>query len=125
MPSQLGQNYIFIVSLIGIMSLSVTSLIFFCQISIGLTSSLVVMPINMIIVQIFRKARPLAQDAPDPLMHWLKKMFRGLKRRVTPSSGKQRLEEFSEFNDEEKQHDKAVSEEVKTTLKSELEFERG
>eukprot|EP00057_Strongylocentrotus_purpuratus_P024893 XP_011679367.1 PREDICTED: receptor for egg jelly 6 isoform X1 [Strongylocentrotus purpuratus] len=73
------------------------------QISIGFISSLIVMPVNLIIAQIFRKARPLDPDAPDPLIALIRRIFTMKKKR----KGEKSIEQLS-F--EEKRHDMAISE---------------
>ncbi|XP_063962086.1 polycystin-1-like [Lytechinus pictus] len=73
------------------------------QIGIGISSSLVVMPVNLIIAQIFRKARPLESDAPDPLVALIRRIFTRKKR-------DEEKKPLDQFNFEEKRHDKAISE---------------
>ncbi|XP_071482651.1 polycystin-1-like protein 2 [Diadema antillarum] len=70
------------------------------QIYIGIISSLVVMPVNMIIVQIFRKSRPLEAGKPDPLYDWCRRKFKGIKARCTSNAHKK----LDQYNYEEKQH---------------------
>ncbi|XP_072168407.1 polycystin family receptor for egg jelly-like [Diadema setosum] len=70
------------------------------QIYIGIISSLVVMPVNMIIVQIFRKSRPLEAGKPDPLYDWFRRKFKGIKARCTSNAHKK----LDQYNYEEKQH---------------------
>lgn len=63
------------------------------------------MPVNLIIAQIFRKARPLDPDAPDPLIALIRRIFTMKKKRKVEKS-------IEQLSFEEKRHDMAISEKV-------------